>query len=61
MTQHLHFGFGAYFWLGWKALKTSFLESPRSPKTEFGVKNYGFFRMVIYAIQKIHGGSARLR
>ena len=48
-------------YMGWIALKTSFLESPRSPKTEFGVKNYGFFRMVIYAIQKIHGGSARLR
>ena len=54
-------GFGAFYLLGWKALETSFPESPRSPKTEFGVKSYGFFRMVIYPVLKTRGGSARLR
>ena len=54
-------GFGAFYLLGWKALETSFPESPRSPKTEFGVKSYGFFRMVIYVVLKTHSGSTRLR
>ena len=34
--------FGACSWLDWIAIETSFPESPRSLKTEFGVKSYGF-------------------
>ena len=34
---------GACSLLGWITLKTSFLESPRSLKTEFGVESYGVF------------------
>ena len=46
--------------LGWKALETSFSESPCSQKMEFGVKSYGCLRMVTCAVLKTHGGSARL-
>jgi hypothetical protein len=41
---------GACSWLGWIALETSFPKSPRSLKTEFGVKSYGVFREVTYAV-----------
>ena len=57
----LALGFGACSLMGWKALETSFLESPKLPKTEFGVKSYGFFHMVICAVLKTHRGSASLR
>jgi hypothetical protein len=36
--------------LSWIALETSFSESPRSLKMEFGVKSYGVFREVTYAV-----------
>ena len=36
--------------MGWIALKTSFLESPRSLKMEFRVKSYGVFREVTCAV-----------
>ena len=41
---------GACSLLGWIALETSFLESPRSLKTEFGVKSYGIFCEVAYVV-----------
>jgi hypothetical protein len=41
---------GACSLLGWIALETSFLESPRSLKSEFGVKSYDVFREVACAI-----------
>ena len=41
-----------FSWLGWIALETSFLESPRSLKTEFGVKRYDIFREVTCAVSE---------
>jgi hypothetical protein len=35
---------------GWISLETSFPESPRSLKMEFGIKSYGIFREMTYAI-----------
>ena len=43
---------GACSWLGWIALETSFLESPRSLKKEFRVKSYGVFCEVTYVVSR---------
>jgi hypothetical protein len=45
-------------WLGWIALETSFRESPRSLKTEFGVKSYDIFCEVTYAVFQSCGSAA---
>jgi hypothetical protein len=44
--------------LGWIALETSFMKSPRSLKTEFGVKSYGIFREVTCAVSWSYGSAA---
>ena len=46
-----------FSWLGWIALETSFLKSPRSLKTEFGVKRYDVFREVTYAVSESCGSA----
>ena len=43
--------------LGWIALETSFSESPRPLKMEFGVKSYGIFCEVTYAVSKSCGSA----
>ena len=50
---------GPFSWLGWISLEISFPESPRSLKTEFGVKSYGVFREVTYAVLGSYGSAAR--
>ena len=47
-----------FSWLGWIALETSFPESPRSLKTEFGVKRYDVFREVTCAVSESYGSAA---
>jgi len=47
-----------FSWLGWIALETSFPKSPRSLKTEFGVKRYDVFREVTYAVSESCGSAA---
>ena len=41
---------GACSLQGWIDLKISFLKSPRSLQTEFGVKRYGFFHKMTYVV-----------
>ena len=47
-----------FSWLDWIALETSFPKSPRSLKTEFGVKRYDVFREVTCAVSKSYGSAA---
>ena len=47
-----------FSWLGWIALETSFPESSRSLKTEFGVKRYDVFREVTCAVSESCGSAA---
>ena len=49
--------FRACSWLGWIALETSFPESLRSLKTEFGVKRYDVFREVTCAVSESCGST----
>ena len=46
-----------FSWLDWIALETSFPESPRSLKMEFGVKRYDVFREVTYAVSESCGSA----
>jgi hypothetical protein len=52
---------GACSVLGWIALETSFLESPRSLKTEFEVKSYGVFCEVTCAVSGSCGSATPYR
>ena len=47
-----------FSWLGWIALETSFPETPRSLKAEFGVKRYDVFREVTCAVSESYGSAA---
>ena len=47
-----------FSWLGWIALETSFLESLRSLKTEFGVKRYDVLREVTCVVSESCGSAA---
>ena len=60
-TSHALSDLEAFSWLGWIVLETSFPKSPRSLKTEFGVKSYGIFYEMTYAIFLSCGSAVNFR